>query len=157
VHPLQIPLWIWAATVAALAGHPAASGQFFAGWLTEYSLSVDNLFVFVLLISRSAVPRELRSRVLLLGVALALLLRGIFIAPGASPLHRFGWLLYLFGAFLLYTAARLAVSGRRSSEEEVPRMIQRFMPRAASAGAGAATALRESGTSQFGPHRRGQS
>jgi tellurite resistance protein TerC len=186
VHPLQVPLWIWAATVAALiaaigadlivcvrrpgpvrmrdaalwsaaavalavtfgtglalAGHPAASGQFFAGWLTEYSLSVDNLFVFVLLISRSAVPRELHSRVLLLGVALALLLRGIFIALGASALHRFGWLLYLFGAFLLFTAVRLAVSsrpGRRSSEGEVPRMIQRFMPRAASADAGAGSA-----------------
>jgi tellurite resistance protein TerC len=186
VHPLQVPLWIWAATVAALiavigadlivsvrrpgpvrlrdaavwaaaavalaaafgaglvlTGHPAASGQFFAGWLTEYSLSVDNLFVFVLLISRSAVPSELHSRVLLLGVALALLLRGIFIALGASALHRFGWLLYLFGAFLLYTAVRLAVStrpGRRSSEAGIPRMIQRFMPRAAGAGAGAGAA-----------------
>jgi tellurite resistance protein TerC len=73
--------------------HPAAPGQFFAGWLTEYSLSVDNLFVFVLPISRSPVPRELHRRVLLLGVALALLLRGIFIALGASALHRFGWLL----------------------------------------------------------------
>jgi tellurite resistance protein TerC len=180
VHPLQVPLWIWAATVAALiaaicadlivsirrpgavrmrdaalwsaaavalavgfgtglalAGHPAASGQFFAGWLTEYSLSVDNLFVFVLLISRSAVPRELHSRVLLLGVALALLLRGIFIALGASALHRFGWLLYLFGAFLLFTAVRLMVStrpGRRSGDEGIPRVIQRFMPRLAQAG-----------------------
>jgi tellurite resistance protein TerC len=180
VHPLQVPLWIWAATVAALiaaicadlivsirrpgpvrmrdaalwsaaavalavgfgtglglAGHPAASGQFFAGWLTEYSLSVDNLFVFVLLISRSAVPSELHSRVLLLGVALALLLRGIFIALGASALHRFGWLLYLFGAFLLVTAVRLMAStrpGRRSSDEGIPRVIQRFMPRLAQAG-----------------------
>ena len=77
----------------AVAGHPAAPGLFFAGWLTEYSLSVDNLFVFVLPISRSPVPRELHRRVLLLGVALALLLRGIFIALGASALHRFGWLL----------------------------------------------------------------
>ena len=116
----------------ALAGHRAASGQFFAGWLTEYSLSVDNLFVFVLLISRSAVPRELHSRVLLLGVALALVLRGIFIGLGASALHHFGWLLYLFGAFLLYTAIRLAVSsrpGRRSSEEGIPRVVQRLLRR----------------------------
>lgn len=176
MQPLQVPPWIWAATLAALialigadlivsvrrpgpvrfrdaalwaaaavalamafgtgvalAGHPAASGQFFAGWLTEYSLSVDNLFVFVLLISRSAVPSELHSRVLLLGVALALLVRGIFIALGASALHRFGWLFYLFGAFLLYTAVRLAVStrpGRRPGEAEIPRLVQRFMPEA---------------------------
>jgi hypothetical protein len=96
VHPLQIPLWIWAATVAALAGHPAASGQFFAGWLTEYSLSVDNLFLFVLLISRSAVPRELRSRVLLLGVALAhprcTASAGSFTCSGRScSIQRPGW------------------------------------------------------------------
>jgi tellurite resistance protein TerC len=175
VHPLHVPLWIWAATVAtlitvicadlivgvrrpgparmrdaalwsaaavavavafgtglALAGHRAAAGQFFAGWLTEYSLSVDNLFVFVLLISRSAVPTELHSRVLLQGVALALVLRGIFIGLGASALHHFGWLLYVFGAFLLYTAIRLAVSsrpGRRSSEEGIPRVVQRLLRR----------------------------
>src|SRR5271166_3751396 len=61
-------------------GYPAAGSQFFAGWLTEYSLSLDNLFIFVLLIGSSAVPRELHSRVLLLGVAMALVLRGIFIA-----------------------------------------------------------------------------
>ena len=119
-------------TGLALAGHRAASGQFFAGWLTEYSLSVDNLFVFVLLISRSAVPRQLDGRVLLLGVALAMVLRGIFIGLGASALHHFGWLLYLFGAFLLYTAIRLAVSsrpGRRSSEEGIPRVVQRLLRR----------------------------
>ena len=119
-------------TGLALAGHGAAAGQFFAGWLTEYSLSVDNLFVFVLLISRSAVPRELHSRVLLLGVALALVLRGIFIGLGVSALHHFGWLLYLFGAFLLYTAIRLAVSsrpGRRSGEEGIPRVVQRLLRR----------------------------
>lgn len=91
---------------------PAASGQFFAGWMTEYSLSLDNLFVFVLLIGRSAVPGEQHGRVLLLGIVFALLLRGIFIALGAAALSRFGWVMYLFGAFLLITAGRIAVSRR---------------------------------------------
>jgi len=98
---------LFGGAVAVTAG-PRASGQFFAGWLTEYSLSLDNLFVFVLLISRSAVPPRLRSRVLLLGIGLALVLRGVFIAAGAAALNRFDWVLYLFGAMLLITAARLA-------------------------------------------------
>src|SRR5260370_3939448 len=95
-------------TGLAWTGHPAAASQFFAGWLTEYSLSVDNLFIFVILIGRSAVPRELHSRVLLLAIILALLLRGIFIAVCAAALSRFGCLLYIFVPFLLYPAARIA-------------------------------------------------
>jgi tellurite resistance protein TerC len=115
---------LWTAAVVALAvlfglsiawlGHPAASGQFFAGWLTEYSLSLDNLFIFVLLIGSSAVPKELHSRVLLLGVVMALVLRGAFIAAGASAISRFGWVLYVFGGLLMATAIRLAVSGRQA-------------------------------------------
>jgi tellurite resistance protein TerC len=98
---------LFGATVAMVAGSRAA-GQFYAGWLTEYSLSLDNLFVFVLLIGRSAVPAELRSRVLLLGIGLALVLRAVFIAAGAAALNQFDWVLYVFGAILLFTAARLA-------------------------------------------------
>ncbi|HTT51794.1 MAG TPA: TerC/Alx family metal homeostasis membrane protein [Streptosporangiaceae bacterium] len=98
---------LFGAAVAATAG-PRASGQFFAGWLTEYSLSLDNLFVFVLLIGRSAVPPRQRSRVLLLGIGLALVLRAAFIAAGTAALSRFDWVLYLFGAMLLITAGRLA-------------------------------------------------
>ena len=98
---------LFGATLALVAGSRAAS-QFYAGWLTEYSLSLDNLFVFVLLIGRSAVPAELRSRVLLLGIGLALLLRAVFIVAGAAALNRFDWVLYVFGAILLFTAARLA-------------------------------------------------
>jgi tellurite resistance protein TerC len=128
-------------TALAWTAHPRAAGQFFAGWITEYSLSVDNLFVFVILIGRSTVPRELHSRVLLLAVALALLLRGIFIALGAAALNRFGWILYLFGAFLLYTAARMAF-GRRPEGEAAARdsallrAARRIMP-VAPAGDGA--------------------
>ncbi len=93
--------------LAAVAG-PKASGQFYAGWLTEYSLSLDNLFVFVLLISRSGVAAGRRSRVLLAGIGLALLLRAVFIAAGAAALNRFDWVLYIFGAVLLITAVRMA-------------------------------------------------
>ena len=93
--------------LAGVAG-PKASGQFYAGWLTEYSLSLDNLFVFVLLIGRSGVAGRLRSRVLLAGIGLALLLRAVFIAAGAAALNRFDWVLYIFGAILLVTAVRMA-------------------------------------------------
>ena len=93
--------------LAAVAG-PKASGQFYAGWLTEYSLSLDNLFVFVLLIGGSGIAARLRSRVLLAGIGLALLLRAVFIAAGAAALNRFDWVLYIFGAVLLVTAVRMA-------------------------------------------------
>src|SRR5258708_12907813 len=119
-------------TGLAWTGHPAAASQFFAGWLTEYSLSVDNLFIFVILIGRSAVPRELHSRVLLLAIILALLLRGIFIAVGAAALSRFGWVLYIFGAFLLYTAARMAFrrhpAGQATRDSAFLRAARRMIP-----------------------------
>src|SRR5215831_4031525 len=85
-----------------------AAGQFFAGWLTEYSLSLDNLLVFVLLISSSGVARQYHGRVLLLGILLALVLRGILIGLGGAALQQFAWVEYIFGAFLIYGAARIA-------------------------------------------------
>ena len=121
-------------------GHPAAASQFFAGWLTEYSLSLDNLFIFVLLIGSSAVPRELHSRVLLLGVAMALLLRGSFIAVGAAAISRFGWVLYFFGALLVYAAARLVIGGRSGPRTPgggiVLRAVKRVMPVSGDSSAG---------------------
>jgi TerC family integral membrane protein len=110
---------LFGVAVAATAGSRAAS-QFYAGWLTEYSLSLDNLFVFVLLIGRSAVPPRLRSRVLLVGIGLALLLRALFIAAGAAALNRFDWVLYIFGAMLLITAARLAYATASQSGTDQP-------------------------------------
>jgi predicted tellurium resistance membrane protein TerC len=98
------------ALLAATSGGTPA-GQFFAGWLTEYSLSLDNLLVFVILISRSPVPARLHGRVVLAGIGIAVLLRGIVIALGAVALHRFGWLEFLFAGFLLYTAAQVARRG----------------------------------------------
>jgi tellurite resistance protein TerC len=87
---------------------PRYGGEFFAGWLTEYSLSVDNLFVFVIIMARFAVPRMFQQKVLLFGVMLALLMRGALIAVGAAVVDRFVWVFYLFGAFLIYTAIGLA-------------------------------------------------
>src|SRR5215472_3569886 len=98
------------ALLAATSGSTPA-GQFFAGWLTEYSLSLDNLLVFVILISRSPVPARLHGRVVLAGIGIAVVLRGIVIALGAAALHRFGWLEFLFAGFLLYTAAQVARRG----------------------------------------------
>jgi len=95
------------ALLAVTSGGTAA-GQFFAGWLTEYSLSLDNLMVFVILISRSRVPAALHGRVLLAGIGIAVVLRGIVIGLGAAALNRFGWLEFLFAGFLLYTAAQIA-------------------------------------------------
>jgi tellurite resistance protein TerC len=83
------------------------AGQFFAGWLTEYSLSLDNLFVFVLIMSRFGVPRQFQQKTLMIGIVLALVMRGIFIAAGAALISRFDWIFFIFGAFLLYTAFKL--------------------------------------------------
>jgi tellurite resistance protein TerC len=96
----------------AISSGGAAAGQFFAGWLTEYSLSLDNLLVFIILVGRSKVPRHLQGRVVLAGILFALVLRGVVIAVGAAALHKFEWVEYLFGAFLIYTAADVAARRR---------------------------------------------
>ncbi len=90
----------------AVAGGETA-GEFLAGWATEYSLSVDNLFVFVIIMSRFAVPRDNQQKVLLVGIILSLLLRGACILLGAAAIEAFSWVFYLFGAFLVYTAVQL--------------------------------------------------
>ncbi|MGA8330782.1 MAG: TerC/Alx family metal homeostasis membrane protein [Mycobacterium sp.] len=82
--------------------------EFFAGWLTEYSLSIDNLFVFVIVMTGFNVPRVYQRQALFVGIVLALILRGVFIAAGAAAIQQFSWVFYLFGVFLVYTAVRLA-------------------------------------------------
>src|SRR3954471_9487501 len=86
------------------------AGEFFAGYLTEYSLSVDKLFVFVVIIPTFHVPVLMQHRVLLIGIVLALVLRGALIAVGAAAIHEFSVTFYLFGAFLLYTAFKVATT-----------------------------------------------
>jgi tellurite resistance protein TerC len=81
--------------------------EFFAGWLTEYSLSVDNLFVFLIIMASFNVPRKYQQQALLVGIILALIFRGIFIALGAVAINQFSWIFYVFGAFLVYTAITL--------------------------------------------------
>jgi tellurite resistance protein TerC len=105
-----IGLWI-------IGGHQAGA-EFFAGYLTEYSLSVDNLFVFVIIMSSFAVPRAFQHKVLLFGIVLALVLRGAFIAVGAAAINRFVWVFFLFGAFLVYTAWKLATADDHDETSE---------------------------------------
>ena len=86
-----------------LQGH-AAGGQFFAVWLTEYSLSIDNLFIFLILMEKFNVPRKLQQFALLVGIIVALVFRGVFIALGQAILEAWAWVFFIFGAFLLYSA-----------------------------------------------------
>ena len=88
--------------------------EFVAGWLTEYSLSVDNLFIFLIIMASFNVPREYQQQALLVGIVLALIFRGIFIALGAVAINQFSWIFYIFGAFLVYTAVNLV----RDTEHE---------------------------------------
>lgn len=105
--------------------------EFFAGYITELSLSVDNLFVFVVIMSSFAVPRAYQLKVLQLGIIGALLLRGLFIAVGALALSHFVWLFFGFGAFLIWTAWKL-VTGHGSESDpkdnKVLQWVQRRLP-----------------------------
>jgi tellurite resistance protein TerC len=106
--------------------------SFAAGWLTEYSLSVDNLFVFVIIMTRFSVPRKYQQKVLLIGIIMSLVLRGGFIALGAEVITRFSWIFYLFGAFLLYLAVQILRQGAavesNFSENLAIRFVRRFLP-----------------------------
>lgn len=93
--------------------------QFYTGWLTEYSLSVDNLFVFIVLMAALQVPRQLQQQALLVGIVLALVFRAVFIALGYALIENFSWAFYVFGAFLVYTAVKL-VRAYRTHDDEHP-------------------------------------
>jgi tellurite resistance protein TerC len=123
---LGFGFWIW----IAYGGEQGL--EFFAGYLLEKSLSVDNLFVFVLLFQAFAIPAEHQHRVLFWGVLGALILRGILILAGVALVHRFHWLIAVFGAVLVYTAAKIAL--HRDDEERAPadnlvvRMVRKSLP-----------------------------
>jgi tellurite resistance protein TerC len=102
----------------AVVGDTGTAAAFLAGWLTEYSLSVDNLFVFVVIFGRFAVPRDFQQKVLFIGILLSLVLRGGFIVVGAEIIERFSWIFYIFGAFLLWTALQLLRGGHSPSESD---------------------------------------
>ncbi|MER6290959.1 TerC family protein [Streptomyces sviceus] len=101
-----------------LFGGGKPTGEFFAGYITEKSLSVDNLFVFVLIMGKFAVPSQYQQRVLMVGVVLALVLRAGFIAAGAAIISAFSWVFYLFGAFLIWTAWKLVQDARKGDHDE---------------------------------------
>ncbi|KOV97134.1 tellurium resistance protein TerC [Streptomyces sp. NRRL B-1140] len=100
------------------AGGSGPAGEFFAGYITEKSLSVDNLFVFVLIMGKFAVPSQYQQRVLMIGVLVALVLRAVFIAAGAAIISAFSWVFYLFGAFLIWTAWKLVQDARKQDHDE---------------------------------------
>ncbi|MFC8800668.1 TerC family protein [Promicromonospora sp. NPDC057138] len=126
--PLAFGGWIWA-TYGSDTGV-----QYLTGYLVEKSLSVDNLFVFMLLLTAFAVPAALQQRVLLLGIVGALVLRGVFIALGAAVLANLSWAFLLFGAILLATAVKILLDQVRGthdvdvSQMRSVRLIRRFMP-----------------------------
>lgn len=118
-------LWVTFYVVLALIfaglmfwqGSPQHGAEFLAGWVTEYSLSIDNLFVFVIIMAKFSVPRKYQQEVLMVGIIIALVLRGIFIVLGAQLIENFSWIFYIFGAFLLYTAVRQVFENHDDMEE----------------------------------------
>ncbi len=126
--PLAFGVWVWQA-------HGSQTGlEYYTGYLVEKSLSIDNLFIFILILSSFAVPRQLQQRVLLIGIAGALVLRGIFIALGAQLLSSFDWMFLVFGAILVVTAVKVlrdTLSGEHSVDVQdlrVVRLARRFWP-----------------------------
>ena len=136
----EASLWtaVWVTLAALFAGGMFYFGghevglQFTTGYLIEYALSVDNIFIFVLLFTFFRVPAQYQHRVLFWGILGALLMRGTMIVLGAALLERFNWIIYVFGAFLVYTGVRLMF---KEEEEDVHpegnvlvRVVRRFLP-----------------------------
>jgi TerC family integral membrane protein len=127
--PLAFGVWVW----STFGGEKGL--EYYTGYLVEKSLSVDNLFVFMLLLAAFAVPHELQQRVLLIGVAGALVLRAVFIALGATLIASFSWAFLLFGAVLLVTAVKVLRDAMSHEDQAVDigsirtvRLVKRFWP-----------------------------
>lgn len=105
-------IWMWGG---------AYGGEYYAGYITEKALSVDNLFVFAVIMSSFAVPPEYQQKVLLAGILIALVMRGLFIAVGAAAINAYSWVFYLFGVFLVYTAYKLIRETGHEKEAEEKR------------------------------------
>jgi tellurite resistance protein TerC len=102
IFGLLLPKW----------GNSQMQKEFFAGWLTEYALSVDNIFVFILILTKLKIEKEKQHLVLLLGILFAIVLRAAMITAGVQLIEKFGWIFFLFGAFLIYTAWKLAFESK---------------------------------------------
>ena len=105
-------------TTLNTSSNSAARSEFFAGWLTEYSLSIDNVFVFIIILTKLKIDKTQAQLVLLWGIIMALVLRGAFIAAGAALINRFIAIFFVFGVFLLYTAWHLATEKAGNDEEQ---------------------------------------
>ncbi|GLJ59937.1 tellurium resistance protein TerC [Microbacterium barkeri] len=110
-------------------GDAQHAGEFVAGWLTEYSLSIDNLFVFVLIMTQFSVPRRYQQEVLMVGIIIALVLRAAFILLGAALIENLSWIFYIFGAFLIFTAVRQALPEKHEADEQTESFIVRTLRR----------------------------
>ncbi|HSR22952.1 MAG TPA: TerC/Alx family metal homeostasis membrane protein [Candidatus Eisenbacteria bacterium] len=121
----------FAVALVAVLG-PTAGGEFVAGYITEYSLSVDNLFVFVLIMARFAVPHRAQDKVLYIGIVVSMVLRAVCIAAGAAAIAAYTWVFYVFGVFLVYTAVRLIVDSDdqdgQVKDNVVVRALHRVLP-----------------------------
>jgi tellurite resistance protein TerC len=106
---------------------PQSQKEFFAGWLTEYSLSFDNLFVFVIILTKLKISREKQQLALLIGILFALVLRIIAISVGAKVIEQFQQVFFLFGAFLIYTAIHLFIESGADEEEEKESRIVTYL------------------------------
>jgi TerC family integral membrane protein len=122
---------LFAVALGVFAG-PHIAGEFIAGYVTEYSLSVDNLFVFMVIMARFAVPVLAQDKVLYIGIVVSMVLRTVCIAAGAAAISAFNWVFYLFGAFLVYTAAKLLIAGENDDDDfhegRVLRLVRRVLP-----------------------------
>ncbi|WP_272914468.1 TerC family protein [Ornithinimicrobium cavernae] len=121
-------LYVW------VEGGHQLGGEFFAGWLTEYSLSIDNLFIFIIIMANFKVPRQFQQYALLIGIVIALVLRAVFILLGAQAIERWSWVFYIFGAFLIYTAVKLAKENLSADDEDdyeenkFLKLVERVLP-----------------------------
>ncbi len=124
---LAIGFGLW---IGSSMGHQSML-EFYAGYLVEQALSVDNLFVFILIFGYFRIPPELQHRVLFWGIIGALFMRGAMIGAGAVLIAQFHWIIYIFGAFLVFTGAKMAFGGESQIEPEsnpVIRLVRRFLP-----------------------------
>ena len=120
-----VGVWIY------LAGNTQQGGEYLAGYVAERALSIDNLFVFIIIFGYFSLPKPYEARALLFGIIGALLARAVFIAIGVAVISAFAWFLFILGAFLIYTAYKLAFAGEQEidpGKNIAVRLFRRFMP-----------------------------
>lgn len=117
------------AMVLYFVGGMAPASEFVTGWLLEYSLSIDNLFVFIVIMAKFAVPRRYQQEVLMVGIIIALIARALFIVAGAVLIENFAWIFYIFGLFLLWTAwKQTQEEGEDDGDSFIMRGVRRLFP-----------------------------